>query len=202
MQHSLPITCLGDASPGGLYILRIRVHQGTSVVFGRFKGKKALELPIGEYLYVGSAMKRLAPRLIRHATRSETAEPHAIRDDLIRYFDSTVGEARGLTVPRSKKLHWNVDHLLENGNVSLTHVFIIRSSHSLEASLGRLLEQEPCTFILKKGLGANDIPGNTHLLGVAADEKWWQALPEKLSRWYESAVAAQVKGMARHPDHP
>jgi len=79
-----------------------------------------------------------------------------------------IGLGEGDLRPRAgKKLHWNVDHLLDQPAVELTNVFIIRSKIRLEASLAQLLEDDPATFIIEKGLGANDTRGSTHLLGVS-----------------------------------
>jgi Uri superfamily endonuclease len=202
-KHPHPIICIGDESPGGAYVLRIRVAETISVVFGRFKMGKAIELPAGDYLYVGSALRGLARRLLRHATRSGQAEPHAIRDDLIGYFISIGVEEKDLISTRSKTLHWNIDHLLDNAKAELSQILVIRSSQSLEAGLAKLLEREPGCFILERGLGASDVRGNTHLLGVKAGEMWWQTLPEKLTRFHTSAaVAVRPKAPGSHPQSP
>lgn len=56
----------------------------------------------------------------------------------------------------------------------------IRSPLWLEGAIGQLLEQDSHTVIVEKGLGANDVPGNTHLLKVEADEGWWVGLVGRL----------------------
>ena len=182
-----PITVLGDRSEGGTYVLRIRLRRALALVFGRFKGGKAISLPAGEYLYVGSALGRrgataLARRLVRHATRSGDKPPHKIRERLIARF-TAIGLGSGDLLPkREKRLHWHVDYLLVQPSADLTHVIAIRSNVRLEPMIGRVLEEDPCTSIVEKGLGASDVHGNTHLLRVLGDEGWWRSLPERLQR--------------------
>ncbi len=181
----LPITVLGDRSPGGTYVLRIRLRQALALVFGRFKGGKEVSLPAGEYLYVGSALSSkgaptLARRLVRHATRSGERPPHRIRERLIARFSAN-GPGSGSLLPgREKRLYWHVDYLLDQPSVDLTHVSAVHSSVRREAMIGRVLEEDACTSIVEKGLGASDVHGNTHLLRVEAVEGWWRSLPERL----------------------
>ena len=78
-------------------------------------------------------------------------------------------------------LHWNVDHLLDLPVADLTGACILRTPECLEARLGQFLECDPHTIVVEKGLGANDVPGNTHLLVLAAGDAWWAMLPERLS---------------------
>jgi Uri superfamily endonuclease len=159
----------------------MQVREQISIPFGRFKKGIPITIPAGECLYIGSAMNGLGRRLVRHATRSNHKPPHHIRQHMLEQFPAT-GLGKGSLLPAgNKKLHWNVDHLLDREQVELTHVIIIRSLEPFEATLGRFLEAESCTSIFEKGLGANDIPGNTHLLGADADETWWHSLPARLS---------------------
>jgi Uri superfamily endonuclease len=183
-HHLPPITIVGDASLGGIYLLRIRVTEGIDVVFGRFKKGEPISVRRGEYVYVGSALKGLGQRLVRHATRSGDLAPHPIRRLLIDRLP-VAGLGKGNLLPaKGKTVHWHVDYLLDQVHVLLTHVLILRSSEPLEADLGRIIEQDQCTYVLEKGLGAKDVPGNTHLLRVRADEAWWHTLPGKLgSPW-------------------
>jgi Uri superfamily endonuclease len=184
---SLPaVSILGRQGQRGSYILRMQVREALYLNFGKFKGGKVIAVPQGECLYVGSALGRgamgLARRLIRHATRTGSRQPHPIRVAILEAFATGEQEANALLPKHGKRLHWNVDHLLDQAQVDLTHIIAIRSPLRLEARLGRLLEQDPHTHILEKGLGANDVPGNTHLLAVRAPEAWWTALPEQVSR--------------------
>ena len=177
---------LGGDSKGGSYILRIRLAEHTELQFGGFKGGKTIELPAGEYVYVGSAMAKrgaasLANRLTRHATRSGGKRPHEIRSEMLRRFNA-IGLGNGDLKPaRQKNLHWNVDHLLDLPVAELTGACILQSPVHLEKRLGKFLERDPHTIVVEKGLGANDAPGNTHLLRLAAGDVWWSTLAGRLS---------------------
>jgi Uri superfamily endonuclease len=182
---SSPIVILGEHSQAGSYLLRIRVREELRLAFGRFKKGKVIPVPAGEYLYVGSALAQkggvsLGRRLVRHATRTGDREPHALRAHMLALFPS-LGLGTGDLLPRNgKRLHWNVDYLLDHEAAELAGVFVLRRGERLERELGQFLEQEPCTRIIERGLGANDVAGNTHLLRVEAEEAWWRRLPERL----------------------
>ncbi len=177
---------LGGESQGGSYILRIHLAETAALSFGGFKRGETIELPAGEYTYVGSAMAKrgaasLANRLVRHATRSGGKRPHGIRVEMLRRFKS-VGLGNGNLTPTGQKyLHWNVDHLLDLPAAELTGACILRTPEYLEERLGQFLERDPHTVVVEKGLGANDVPGNTHLLGFAGGDARWLALPGRLS---------------------
>lgn len=92
-----------------------------------------------------------------------------------------IGLGCGDLIPKQgKTLQWNVDHLLNHEAVELAAIIAIRSPERLEPTWGRFLEEDPRTRIVEKGLGANDLPGDTHLLRVEADEGWWARLPQRL----------------------
>jgi Uri superfamily endonuclease len=187
------VIALGSDFPGGTYLLRLHVAEPLRLRFGRFQGGKPINVPTGDYLYVGSALAvtgsmRLAPRLLRHATRSANRPPQPIRPALANFLQQIGLLNAPYSLPRAKKLFWNVDHLLDDLNVTLTHILMIRSPQRLESDLAHLLEADPQTDILEKGLGANDLPGNTHLLRVTAAAGWWQSLPTRLSRRFDLAA--------------
>ena len=180
------ILIIGDNSQAGTYILRIRLKEDTTLRFGRFKKGKLISLPAGEYAYVGSALAEkgattLARRLIRHATRSGDQPTHPIREAMLsRFAECDLGD--GNLLPRQgKTLHWNVDFLLDLPSAELVGISAIRSRERLEGRLARELEEDPHTGIIERGLGANDVPGNTHLLHVCAAERWWASLPDLLA---------------------
>lgn len=179
------IVILGDASQAGTYILGIHLKENTTLKFGRFKKGKFMSLPVGDYVYVGSALSEkgatsLARRLIRHATRTGDKRPHPIREKMINRFIEC-GLGSGNLLPRQGKiLHWNVDFLLDLQSAELVNVFAIRSAERLENRLAKRLEQDPHTEIIEPGLGANDTPGNTHLLRIREDKMWWASLADKL----------------------
>ena len=175
------IRIIGNSSQAGTYILRIRLKENTTLQFGRFKKGKLISLSAGDYTYVGSALSEkgatsLGRRLIRHATRSPDNPPHAIREEMINQF-AECGLGSGNLLPKQgKTLHWNVDFLLDLRSAEIVNIFAIRSTERLENRIARWLERDPHTEIIEPGLGANDVPGNTHLLRVQADGTWWTSL--------------------------
>ena len=180
------IAIVGDESHAGTYILRIRLKEDTTLRFGRFKKGKLISTPAGEYAYVGSALSEkgattLARRLVRHATRSGDERPHRIREAMLNRF-AECGLGDGDLLPRrGKTLHWNVDFLLDLPSAELAGIYAIRSRKRLENRLAKQLEADPDTGVIERGLGANDVPGNTHLLRVSAAEAWWASLPDLLA---------------------
>lgn len=177
-----PVTIIGDDSfAGGVYVLRIRVSRPLRVVFGRFNAGVPVRISPGTYVYTGSALASrgstsLCSRLIRHATRSRNQPPHAIRQHIVDAF-----AAHGLwngRLPAAKKLFWNVDHLLDRMDAEIDRVLALRTASQIESSLARIIEDDPHTSRIVKGLGANDSPGGTHLLRLDASEDWWQTLPD------------------------
>ncbi len=188
--EEFPIVFMGNDSQSGSYILRIRLTEHTELQFGGFKRGKIIQLPAGEYVYIGSAMSEkgaasLANRLVRHAARSCGKEPHKIRGEMLRRFKIS-GLGNGNLKPAGQKnLHWNIDHLLDVPAADLTGACIIRTPECLEKRLAEFLERDPHTTVVEKGLGANDVPGNTHLLGLAAGDVWWPTLPGRLSAKFD-----------------
>ena len=180
---------LGGDFQGGSYVLRIRLEENVALSFGGFKRGKEVPLTAGEYVYIGSAMSgkgaaSLARRLVRHATRSGRKRPHNIREEMLLRFNA-MGLGNGnLTPIQEKRLRWNVDHLLDLSTAELTGACIIRTGERLEARLGQFLERDPRTFVFEEGLGANDVPGNTHILRLAGGDAWWTSLPQRLSVYF------------------
>ncbi len=178
-QHRVDV--VGDDSQGGTYVLRIQVSADLAMPFGRFRKGKVIDVPQGDVLYVGSALAKkggvsLARRLVRHASRTGDLAPHPIRDLLMARF-AEVGLGSGDLRPRNgKNLHWNVDHLLDRPEADLTRVYAIRSEQRLERAIGEMLLADPHTHVFEKGLGANDLPGNTNILRADGSEEWWDGL--------------------------
>ena len=187
------VVIIGSDSQAGTYILRIRLNQDTALQFGRFKKGKLISFPAGDYIYIGSALSEkgstsLARRLIRHATRSTDKPPHAIREVMmIRFIECGLGP-RDLLPKRSKTLHWNVDFLLDLQSADIVNILAIRSLERLENRIAKRLENDPHTEIIEPGLGANDTPGNTHLLRVRADNTWWASLADKAMTFLEESL--------------
>ena len=179
------IVIIGDDSQAGTYILRIHLKEHITLKFGRFKKSKRISLPIGDYVYIGSALSEkgatsLARRLIRHATRSGDKPPHAIREAMVKQFHNC-GLGPSDPLPKNgKTLHWNVDFLLDLPSAELVNIFAIRFTERLENKIAKRLEQDPYTGIIERGLGANDTPSNTHLLRIREDGMWWASLTDKV----------------------
>ena len=177
---------IGDDSRAGTYVLRVHLREDTSLQFGRFKKGKLISLPAGDYAYVGSALSEkgatsLARRLVRHATRSGDKLPHGIREKMVERF-AECGLGDGNLLPKQgKTLFWNVDFLLDLDAAEIEGFSAIRSPERLEDRLAKKLEQDSHTQVIERGLGANDVPGNTHLLRVCADEPWWRSLSTVLA---------------------
>ena len=184
LKYYPSIVVIGDDSQAGTYILRIRLKQDTALQFGRFKKGKLISLPAGDYVYIGSALSEkgatsLSRRLMRHATRTGDKPPHTIREKMINRFIECGLGPRDLLPKHGKTLHWNIDFLLDLQSAELINVLAIRSPERLEYNIARQLEGDPHTEVIEPGLGANDAPGNTHLLRLRADSSgWWVSLTE------------------------
>ncbi len=91
------------------------------------------------------------------------------------------GLGSGNLLPKGgKTLFWNIDFLLDLGSAEILSLYVIRSPKRLESMLAKQLERDSHTEIIERGLGANDVPGNTHLLHVRAEEPWWESLTPQL----------------------
>ena len=190
------IQFVGGRFTAGSYVLRIRVKKTLTIPFGRFKRGKLICVEAGEYAYIGSALATqgatcLARRLLRHATRTGS-KPHPIRDALVSEFQRW---GQCVPLPSEKSLHWHVDYLLDQSSAELLAVYVIRSPLRLEAALGRLMMSDKAAKILAPGLGATDVPGNSHLLRIEATEKWWPKLPRRLKAF----LRQRVKLVNMHP---
>ena len=193
------IILIGDDSQAGTYVLRIRLRKDTSLKFGRFKKGKLITLPAGDYAYIGSALSgkgatSLARRLVRHATRSGDKQPQRIRGKMLEQF-AECGLGDGNLLPKQgKTLFWNIDFLLDLDTAEIAGFSAIRSAERLEGRLAKKLEQDSHTQVIERGLGANDVPGNTHVLRVCAEESWWESLPAMLASvaWGDSKLVSDT----------
>ena len=160
------IQCIGGYHPNGTYCLRISLPNPVNLAFGRFKKGKEITLNAGEYLYVGSALATrgsttLGNRLRRHTSRSQEYSSHTIQKELLQFFDA-IGIYYSKT-PASKKLFWNIDHLLNLSVTEIIGIILIRDPKPLENIWSEYLEHLPETIVFEKGLGANDSAGHTHI---------------------------------------
>jgi Uri superfamily endonuclease len=185
--------CWGEASQGGVYLLRLTVSQPLAVQFGRFQNGRLFPISPGHYLYVGSALgekgsSSLARRLLRHASRGDAHIPQPIRQEMVRLFAQIGLGPTPLPPPVAKKLRWHIDFLLEELGVALTAVYFFRSVQPLEKRLARSLLTLPELSPLAVGLGSSDDPGGTHLLRATAVPAWWATFPQQLSCFLQDIV--------------
>ncbi len=177
------IHCIGSSYPGGTYCLRISLEKSIDLVFGRFKDGKVISLKKGEYLYIGSALAKrgsttLGNRLRRHTSRSEGQKAHNIQVPLLNFFDE-IGISY-TSNPSSKKLFWNIDHMLNLPFAEIIGIIFIRDPKSLENSWSKFLENLLETLIFEKGLGANDSRGHSHVQYSQISNDSWKLLPFEL----------------------
>lgn len=157
-----------DPWPGplvGAYLLIIDVARPCAVSFGRYRGGQPVIVQSGQILYIGSAggspqQPRLAQRILRHLTRSGSAPPHQLREPFLAHCRQTCA----VTLPRSKKLHWHIDYLLDQPDVTVSAVWMARGSRIDERRLHQALHASGHTLPVAEGLGASDHVQATHLL--------------------------------------
>jgi Uri superfamily endonuclease len=182
----IPICFVGQAGVQGVYLLHLKVAVPITVTFGRFQGKQPIPIPVGDYLYIGSALGQrgaatLAGRLLRHTTRRGNRPPHAIQP-LLR----TQLQERGLIAtahtqtPQPKRLFWHIDYLVDRMEAEISQIFILHTNQRLESNIACTLAADPAVSAVAPGLGASDDPHATHLLRVGAPVSWWHNLPQLL----------------------
>ena len=115
----------------------------------------------------------MAWQLVRYVTRTSDRMPHQIRPNILKLF-SDIKLARGDLIPRSaKNLYWNIDHLLNRTEVEIISLICVRMEEPSGAKIDKRLELKVDTNVIEKGLGANDIKGNTHFLHLSDSGKNW-----------------------------
>ncbi|NTU96655.1 MAG: DUF123 domain-containing protein [Chlorobiaceae bacterium] len=176
-MDSRTFTLLGSYTPGGSYILMISLSAPVNLAFGRFMNGKPIELPDGDYLYIGSALggigshNPLASRLVRHTARSGGKKPHAIREEVIALFAGHTCSRKNSIGIAQKKLRWHIDYLLDLSEAEITHIVVIRSPFRLERKLWELLRPLEETGVPAHRLGAQDTRDSTHLLKLSDRKK-------------------------------
>ncbi len=179
-------TIFGTNYRSGSYILLIHLYSSLQLAFGRFQQGKLFTLPVGDYLYIGSALggekagAPLARRLIRHASRSESQNPHAIRSAMMRLFQEEDYTENKITEPSEKKIRWHIDYLLDRKEAEIDHVVIIRNPLRVEQMLSELLEPLPEISLIAQRLGAQDTRNSTHLLRITDREHILELLRQSL----------------------
>ncbi len=171
----------------GTYALRLRLVRPLSIRAGRVQGGHPIDFPAGDYVYAGSALgahsgHALPRRLLRHASRSVELPPHPLRAVLLERFSAGGLDAVRLLPRTPKRLHWNIDYLLDEPHTLLAQVYYIRSPLRLEHALVDYLEQDPAARIIVPGFGAHDHRGHTHLFAVPEETAWWDVWHDMLRR--------------------
>ena len=176
-MSELQFTLFGNKYRMGSYILMIHLSRPQQLAFGRFRHGELVTLTEGDYLYIGSALggekagAPLARRLLRHASRSGSLNPHTIRTAMMTLFLENNFMEKNTIEPSEKKLRWHVDYLLELREAEIDHIVIIRSPVRLEQKLSELLESLPETSLVAPRLGAQDTRNSTHLLRFTNRER-------------------------------
>jgi Uri superfamily endonuclease len=170
----LQFTIFGKPAHGGTYVLLVHVSKPLELAFGRFQGGRVIAVPEGDYIYIGSALggKRagnpLAQRLLRHASRSDGKNHHAIRKSVENLFYDPATSHRNHISTGGKKLHWHIDYLLDCTEAEIDHIIIIQSPRRLEENISGLLGSLEETSLLAYRLGAQDSRRSTHLLKLSS----------------------------------
>ena len=168
----------GAFTAAGTYLLHIELAQPAQVAFGKFQRGRMWQMPAGDYIYVGSALGQrgamtLPRRLMRHASRGEGQPPQPIRAELAQVF-AAVDMARLAQPPqRPKRLYWHVDYLLELPAARLANVVALGDGVRRESEWAHWLAAQPAVRLIAPGLGARDLPGETHLWRLL-EADWWQ----------------------------
>ena len=117
----------------GTYCLCINVEEDTSIKVGALG---EIDFPSGSYIYVGSALNSLLPRLERHIKNSRGEH------------DVT---------------HWHIDYLLRDPNVSIESIFMNDNGEKLECAMAANVDEhgEPIPHF-----GCSDCRCISHLYSV------------------------------------
>ena len=181
MDPSSNVLLSGPVQPGGVYLLWTELAVAQTLAFGKFRHGERIHLPMGGYVYVGSAHGKrgassLGYRLLRHATRTD-GSPHPIRATL---FNTLQEKGLPAKIPNQKTLHWHIDYLLDLPNAALQEAAAILTDRRMENKIAAVLENMPETQVVAAGLGASDHAGRTHLLHVPAGKVWWEWLTRRI----------------------
>jgi Uri superfamily endonuclease len=117
----------------GTYCLCIENHVSQTIRIGALRD---IYFQDGGYIYVGSALNSLIPRLERHQKTSKGTH---------------------------HTTHWHIDYLLREPNVELISIYIIESDEKLECSIARRVDEhgEPIPRF-----GCSDCKCRSHLYKV------------------------------------
>jgi len=117
----------------GIYALCIVIEKDIRVKVGALG---CISFQKGWYVYVGSALNSLEPRLLRH-----------------------IGKSKG----NVGKLHWHIDYLLINMAVRIANIFIKETLEKEECVLARYVGLHGVSI---SGFGSSDCRCDGHLFSV------------------------------------
>ena len=117
----------------GTYCLCIDNHRDQTITIGALGD---IHFKQGTYVYVGSALNSLIPRLKRHQ-RTSLGEQNVI--------------------------HWHIDYLLNNEDVELTQIYTIESGEKLECRIAKRVARHGTPV---QRFGCSDCKCSSHLFMV------------------------------------
>ena len=117
----------------GAYCLCIRVQEDTTLRVGALGN---ITFPKGQYVYVGSALNSLEPRIKRHMLTS-------------------TGD--------HKVTHWHIDYLLKESDISIQEIYVLETVEKLECDIGEKIADWGKPI---KGFGCSDCRCVSHLYNV------------------------------------
>jgi Uri superfamily endonuclease len=117
----------------GAYCLCIKVREDMAVEVGALG---VINFPEGEYVYVGSALNSLEPRVERHLLTS-------------------TGD--------HKVTHWHIDYLLREPAATIQEVYVIETGMKLECSIAEKVAENGQPV---RGFGCSDCRCVSHLYRV------------------------------------
>ena len=117
----------------GAYCLCIKIREDITVEVGALGN---ITFPKGEYVYVGSALNSLEPRIERHMLTS-------------------TGD--------HKVTHWHIDYLLREPSVTIHIVYVIETDEKLECSIAEKVAEKGQPV---RGFGCSDCRCVSHLYMV------------------------------------
>lgn len=117
----------------GSYCLCINLSNKIKLKIGNIG---IIEFESGKYIYVGSALNSLKPRLIRHLKINKGL--HKIR-------------------------HWHIDYLLSSSSAKINQIYVKISSKHLECSIAEKISDQASPI---PKFGSSDCKCNSHLFKV------------------------------------
>jgi len=117
----------------GAYCLCIKIREDKAIEVGALG---SIIFPTGEYVYVGSALNSLKPRIERHILTS-------------------TGD--------HKVTHWHIDYLLREPVVTIQEIYVVETNEKLECSIAEKVAEKGQPV---RGFGCSDCRCVSHLYRV------------------------------------